>query len=105
MRLALAVPLADGSAEAGRLEVFTDGGWGTVCDRKDNFKREPAFSAESAVVACRQLGFQDGTQIGALVLCRHSYLFESVCCLPSEVFFNLVHLQIYVIHSYSVMLP
>lgn len=46
-----ALRLVDGaSANEGRLEVFHNGQWGTVCD--------DSFSAETdGFVACRQLGF------------------------------------------------
>eukprot|EP00892_Ulva_mutabilis_P004922 jgi/Ulvmu1/2801/UM141_0009.1 len=51
-----------------RLEVFSNGGWGTVCSRLDHFsfnlRSDPAaFTAASVGVACRQLGFASGTQI------------------------------------------
>lgn len=75
LRLSLSAPSADGSAETGRLEIFTNGGWGTVCDYEfidsfdDNyvFRDRPLFSPGSAFVACRQLGFQGGTQVLSMV--------------------------------------
>jgi deleted-in-malignant-brain-tumors protein 1 len=43
------IRLAGGSATRGRLEVFHEGQWGTVCD--------DAFSLHDATTACRNLGF------------------------------------------------
>ncbi len=45
-----------GIASAGRLELFINNQWGTVCD--DN------FGPNDAMVACRQLGYADYTKFG-----------------------------------------
>lgn len=68
MRLANGAVAGDGSAEFGRLEVFHDGGWGTVCDNSfiHRRRRTPDFSSGAADVACRQLGYQRGSQIQKL---------------------------------------
>ncbi|XP_072048755.1 galectin-3-binding protein A-like [Amphiura filiformis] len=47
--------LAAGSSSSGRLEIYHDGQWGTVCD--DTFDS----NNNGASVACRQLGFASGT--------------------------------------------
>lgn len=56
-------------AEYGRLEVFSGGGWGSVCDRPlrqdgsgfvDVF--DARFTENAANVACRQLGFMSGAK-------------------------------------------
>ena len=41
---------------AGRLEIFVNNTWGTVCQR--------GFDIEAAHVACRQLGFFNATAWG-----------------------------------------
>lgn len=41
--------LVDGASDAGRLELFVNGEWGTVCDK--------GFGQEDALVACRMMGF------------------------------------------------
>jgi len=47
-----AVRLRGGAANYGRLEVFQNGTWGTVCDDH--------FETAEATVACRMLGFRTG---------------------------------------------
>ncbi|XP_025103062.1 deleted in malignant brain tumors 1 protein-like [Pomacea canaliculata] len=44
-----------GTAKAGRLEIFYDGTWYTVCDR--------GFGQQEALVACRMLGFNSTTAV------------------------------------------
>lgn len=45
--------IAGGTSSRGRLEVFLDAQWGTVCDDE--------FDNREAQVACRQMGFSNGT--------------------------------------------
>lgn len=69
IRLANGAVAGDSSAEYGRLEIFYRGGWGTVCDNAfiGRSPRRPSFSRGSVSVACRQLGFEQGIQLQALV--------------------------------------
>lgn len=41
-----------GGGSSGRLEIFHDGQWGTICD--------DSFDSVDATVACRQLGYASG---------------------------------------------
>lgn len=46
-----------GTASEGRLEIFHDSQWGTICD--------DLFDEVDALVACRQLGFSGGSSFTA----------------------------------------
>ena len=50
----------------GRLEVFLNGFWGTICDRE-------SFTPDSAQVACSILGYDGGTSLNF----RQAYLIGS----------------------------
>ena len=54
LRLVDGTPVAEGEAPCdGRLEIYYDGKWGTICDDH--------WSTEDATVACRALGFPAGS--------------------------------------------
>ena len=63
----------------GPIEVYFDGKWGKVCD--DNFYHS---GHRGAAVACRQLGYTDGSIIESLndsrLLPDHEYVMDEVVC-------------------------
>ena len=70
MRLSQGGTSEDGNAQFGRLEIFDQGGWGTVCDNPEdaqNFPfqgiRDASLTQESVDVACKQIGFERGEMI------------------------------------------
>ena len=74
------VNVNDSTNMTGRLEVYYDGQWGTVCD--------DFFGTYAAAVVCRQLGFSPD---GALVVVRAGYgqgtgniSLDNVFCFGSE---------------------
>lgn len=69
LRLSDSGAAENGAAEWGRLEVFRDGGWGTVCNLRDRFGSDDTapFTPESVTVACRQLGYDGGARIQSQV--------------------------------------
>ncbi len=48
--------VSNSGRSSGRLEVYSNGQWGTVCDDR--------FGSDDAKVACRQLGYTNYTQYG-----------------------------------------
>ncbi|XP_025103069.1 deleted in malignant brain tumors 1 protein-like [Pomacea canaliculata] len=69
-----------GTAEAGRLEIFYDGDWNTVCD--------DGFGQEEALVACRMLGFNStiAVAVGSAKYGAGSgdILFDELQCVGNE---------------------
>ena len=75
----LAVRLVGGSYNAGRVEVYYNGTWGTVCD--------DYWGIGDARVVCKQLGFQDA--LNAYRSARYGggtgpILLENVLCTGHE---------------------
>ena len=56
------------STTSGRLEIFTDGMWGTVCD--DNIENSEAQDITGDVI-CRQLGHNEGGMVSRNIWRHH----------------------------------
>jgi hypothetical protein len=67
---------ATNSGTRGRVEVYRNGVWGTVCD--------DAFDNNDARVVCRELGLQGGTQIQRFGGGRGTIWMDNVACTGSE---------------------
>ena len=87
--------LVDGpSSNIGRVEVYVNGIWGTVCGLREQFTRS------SAGVICRQLGFRSwrrvfyrsGMLVCACVCCMCVYL---LCVVVSVCVFTFVYIRVY----------
>jgi len=85
------------SYNEGRVEVYYNGQWGTVCD--------DGWSSNDAQVVCRQLGFGSlGTAFGSAVFGQGSgpILLDSVQCTGNELaLFSCIHLGFGVTRSCS----
>ena len=51
---------------SGRLEIYYNGQWGTVCD--------DGFGSTETTVACRQLGFSNYTDYGSVIINNRYYI-------------------------------
>jgi len=85
LRLADGITSDDGSAQFGRLEVYSQGGWGTVCGAAGNEAdglqallsvccRQLGFS--TAVIAAGRVDFLPAEQVCQSVMCIH----KTSCC-------------------------
>ena len=83
-------------AQFGRLEIFSRGGWGTICgeQRRDSvfFRGAAEFNEAAADIACQQLGFQEGALTVTPV--RLYKLVESTSCARADVMFTRFHCRI-----------
>ena len=59
LRLTGSSPLMFPAHSSGRLEIYKDGVWGSVCS--------DSFAMEEADVACKQLGYIAGFEYGGVV--------------------------------------
>ena len=70
LRLSRGAASDEGDAEFGRLEIFSQGGWGSVCESVEGGfpafqerSNNAPFAEEAVDVACNQLGFEGGVKI------------------------------------------
>ena len=78
--------LADGPDEnSGRLEVFLNGEWGTICDDQ--------FGQEDANVACRQLGFAGAERVSSFGAGEGLIHMDDVGCIGDEALIDCAHLD------------
>ena len=70
MRLAQGGTSENGNAQFGRLEIFDQGGWGSVCDNPEDSQNFPSRGLKDASltqlsvdIACKQIGFEGGEKI------------------------------------------
>lgn len=81
LRLSMGGTSDDGNAQFGRLEIFNNGGWGSVCDFEGaftDFENNAPLTAAAATVACQQLGFEGGGRTQGAVRFRSNKLQSSV---------------------------
>ena len=71
-----AVRLANGSYNAGRVELYYNGAWGTVCDGH--------WDINDAQVVCRQLGFRYALDAYQSAYYAQMILLDHVNCLGNE---------------------